>query len=120
MWNEGLKLISYCPLCEARYNPMEARLLGKEGDTHLLHVTCRKCHNAILAMVLVNRVGSSSVGLVTDLTVDDVMRFQQHRAVTIDDVIDTHDFLEGDRWKGLIRPVKKARVRAKAAKPRKS
>jgi hypothetical protein len=119
-WNEGLKLVSYCPVCETRYNAMEARHMGQDGDTHLLHVTCRKCGNAILAMVLLNRVGASSVGLITDLTSDDVMRFRSSGSVSIDDVIEMHSFAEKEGWKALLRTARKPRVRAKAVKPRKT
>lgn len=73
---------------------MEANLLGEEGETRLLHVQCRKCHHSILALVLVNQVGASSVGLLTDLTYEDVVKFRGNRAVTINDVIDVHRALE--------------------------
>ena len=93
-WSEGLRLVSFCPVCETRYNPMQAQILGKDGETHLLHVQCKKCRNSILALVLVSQVGASSVGLLTDLTYDDVVRFKMNREVTIDDVIDIHEFFE--------------------------
>jgi len=110
---EHLKLVAYCPLCETRSNPVDARLLGTDGDTQLMHVTCRKCGSACLSLVLVSRVGASSVGLVTDLTYDDVMRFRRAQTVGIDDVIETHAFLEGDAWKQFARAIKKPRIRAK-------
>ena len=96
LWNESLKLVSYCPVCEARYNSIEARILGKNGETHLLHIVCRKCCNSILSLVLVNQVGASSVGLMTDLTFDDVMKFRTGSSVSIDDVIEAHALFEGD------------------------
>ncbi len=98
LWRDGLKIASYCPLCETRYNPMEAQVVGEEGDTHLLHVRCRKCANSILALVLVNHVGVSSVGLVTDLTFDDVLRLREHRRLSADDVLRTHQWLASPGW----------------------
>ena len=73
---------------------MEARVLGEEGETHLLHVRCRSCSNAMLALVLVTKAGVSSVGLVTDLSYDDVVRFQSSPKVSVDDVLDLHKMLE--------------------------
>ncbi len=93
LWNERLKLVSYCPLCETRSRPSEARLVGEDGETHLLHVTCRKCQGSVLALVFVNRVGASSVGVVTDLLYEDVIRFGQTRAVSVDDVLEMHELL---------------------------
>ena len=98
LWNEGLKLVSFCPVCETRYNPMEARLLGERGDTHLLHVQCRKCQHSILALVLVNQVGASSVGLLTDLSYEDVLRVKVERPISVDDVIAVHEMLETPHW----------------------
>lgn len=101
-WSEGLRLVSYCPVCETRYNPMHARILSQDGETQLLHVQCRKCRNSILALVLVNQVGASSVGLLTDLSYEDVVQFKTNSAVTIDDVIDTHEFLERNDWSRFL------------------
>ncbi|MBI4437567.1 hypothetical protein HY631_01310 [Candidatus Uhrbacteria bacterium] len=102
LWNEGLKLVSFCPVCETRYNPMEARALSGAGETQLLHVQCRKCQNSILALVHVNQTGASSVGLLTDLGFDDVVRFRAQRVVSIDDVIEAHQFLEEAHWEEAL------------------
>ncbi len=92
-FDEGVKLISYCPLCESSYNPREARVLGEKEDSHLLHIQCGNCANAIIALVLISSVGVSSVGLVTDLGYDEVNRFKEAPAVSTDDVIETHHLL---------------------------
>lgn len=83
---------------------MHARVIGEDGETHLLHVTCRKCQNSVLAVVLTNPSGVSSVGLITDLSFEDVHRFQKAPRVTIDDVIDAHDFVEGQAWEKWYQP----------------
>jgi len=94
-------------MCDTRYNPMHARLLGEEDDTHLMHVTCKKCQNSILAVVVTSQGNASSIGLVTDLSYEDVMRVGPASAVTVDDVIDVHEFLESGAWKTLHVPKKK-------------
>jgi predicted Zn finger-like uncharacterized protein len=115
-WDEGIKLVSFCPVCETRYNPISARVLGRQGETHLLHVKCGKCQNSIIALVIVNQIGASSVGLITDLAYDDVMRFRSATAITVDDVIGAHDLLGELKWEdsfgnrlrsGLSRSVRK-------------
>ena len=73
---------------------MEARVLGEEGEAHLLHVRCRTCSNAVLALVLVTHAGVSSVGLVTDLSYDDVVKFRHGERVNLDQVIGIHEALE--------------------------
>ena len=101
-WNEELKLVSFCPVCETRYNPMEARMLGKQADAHLLYIQCRKCEHSILALVLVNQVGASSIGLLTDLAYDDILRFRSNQKVTVDDVIATHTLFESNYWEKTL------------------
>lgn len=92
-WREGLRLISYCPLCQSEFRPVESKLLGERGEKHLVHVRCGKCRNALLALVLVSKAGVSSVGLLTDLTHDDVIKFQQSLSVSLDDVLAVHQGL---------------------------
>lgn len=93
---ETTRFLSVCPLCEATFNPMEARVLGEENESHLLHIQCRKCLNALLALVFISPMGMSSVGLVTDLSFDDALKFKEDAGVTADDVLDTHTLLQDD------------------------
>lgn len=95
-FDEGVKLISYCPLCEMSYNPQEARVLGEKDDSHLLHIQCGNCSNAIIALVLISSVGVSSVGMVTDLAFDEVDRFKHAPSVSTDDVIEMHHLLSNE------------------------
>src|SRR3989338_3029118 len=95
-FDQGVKLISYCPLCEQSYNPQEARVLGEKEDSHLLHIQCGRCSNAIIALVLISPVGVSSVGLVTDLGFNEVHFFKEARPISTDDVIETHHLLQNE------------------------
>ncbi len=89
-WDDGLKLISFCPLCETHYHPREALLVHERDNSHLLHITCRKCEHSIIALVLVSNAGVSSVGLVTDLSYHDVLKFREADSISIDDVLSVH------------------------------
>ncbi len=112
--HDSLRLVSYCPLCEARYAHGNARLLAEEGETRLIHVTCKKCGGATLSLVLENPSGGSSVGMVTDLTHDDVMRLHRSRKVSTDDVIDAHKALGNALSDLFSAPVRARRTRAKS------
>lgn len=87
---EGLRLISYCPLCHTNFNPFKIKILEEKGDSHLLHTECQCCHSSVVILVLASELGVSSVGLVTDLTGDEVMKFKNSSEVTSDDVIEIH------------------------------
>ncbi len=86
--------MSRCPICHTAYDQIEARILGEDADTRLIHLTCHECSNALLALVLVTPAGISSVGLLTDLSYDDVLRFGQSSVITTNDVILAHQELK--------------------------
>lgn len=90
---DSLRLISYCPLCEVSYNPLRARVLEERDDAHLVHIQCANCGSSIVALILNSTLGITSVGLVTDLTGDDVLRFKDEGHVTTNEVISFHNFL---------------------------
>lgn len=95
-YDEGVKLVSYCPLCGSSYTPLETKVLGEKDDSHLLHIRCGNCSNAIIALIMMSSVGVSSVGLVTDLAHDEVDRFKSEPHISTDDVIDTHHLLQSE------------------------
>lgn len=91
-----MQLIPACPLCETAYNPMEARIVGEREDSHLVHIQCKKCLNALLTLVSISPVGMQSVGVITDLTLDDAVRFRESDEVGLDDAIGAHTMLHED------------------------
>lgn len=91
---EHLRVISSCPICNARYHAAELRILEERNDAQLVFLRCRRCQSSVLAVVLSNQLGVSSVGLVTDLSGDDVMKFRRHPVVSCDDVLSVHEALQ--------------------------
>lgn len=87
---DGATLLAACPLCDARYDPHRARVLGKSGAERLLHVACGGCGNAMLALVQVTPSGVSSVGIITDLSYEDAQRFRAAGPVAADHVLAAH------------------------------
>lgn len=101
---EGLRLISYCPLCNTHYNPLSAKILEEREDAHLIHTECRKCGSSILALVFTGAVGISSVNLVTDLTGEEVLKFRRTEVVQTDDVLAVHCALQ-DSGRNILRDI---------------
>lgn len=102
--SEGLRLISYCPICNTHYNPLTAQILEERDDAHLIHIECRKCGSSIVGLVLTGGLGVSSVSLVTDLTGAEVLRFRRSESIDSDDVLAAHEVLfqsESDFLTGL-------------------
>ncbi len=90
------KLLAHCPLCHTVYSASEIRLLGEKGTTRLFHCTCNSCGQSVLAIVLENFGNVSSLGLVTDLELQDALRFRNAVAVNLDECIAMHRLLQTD------------------------
>ena len=78
---DNLKLISYCPLCNTHYNPSEAKILEQREGAHLIHIECGNCRSSIVADVITGGIGIRSVGLVTDLANEGVLRFSSQKFI---------------------------------------
>lgn len=98
----NLRLVSYCPQCHSHYNPLTARILVERDDAHLVHVECTGCGSFILALITNSVFGMSSVGVPTDMTSDDVMKFKEGEEVHEDDVLDFYEWIEYD---GTLREI---------------
>lgn len=89
-------MLAHCPLCQTAYHAAAVRLLGEKGTTRLFHCTCERCGHAVLAVVLETSGSVSSMGLVTDMEVQDAIRFQGLPPVSSDDCIAIHRALESE------------------------
>lgn len=97
LFNDNPTLITHCPVCNLRYDPIEARILEEGDNAHLVFIKCRDCASAVLAVIVSNNMGISSIGLITDLSAEDVIRFKQRGKISVDDVIEVHQFLSKDK-----------------------
>ena len=90
------RLLAHCPLCHAAYLPAEIRLIGEKGSSRLFHCNCTACGYAVLAVILETPGSVSSVGLVTDLEIQDALRFKDATPITADECLNLHHALEQD------------------------
>ncbi len=91
---ESLKMVSSCPICNTRYNSAKIKVLEERSNAHLIYIKCCRCQGSVLALVLANQAGVSSIGIVTDLSSEDVVKFKEQEVVSVNDVIDIHQFLK--------------------------
>lgn len=99
---EGLKLISHCPLCHKAYNPIKAKVLEERDGAHLLYIKCQDCHCAVLALVMASAMGMSSIGLITDLQSHEVGRLERLGPITDRDILDCYQLLGSGRFLSLV------------------
>lgn len=89
-----VKFIGRCPICSAEYKQEAARFFAEQDSSRLLHITCEECQSHFIAMVVIAGQGISSVGMITDLNYEDTLRLYRQPAVTLDEVINYHEFLK--------------------------
>ena len=90
------RLIADCPLCNVSFFPQEVTVIGEDNRTQLLHATCNQCSSSVVILLLLGDTGLGSVGLVTDLTREDVAHFQRGNLIGVDDVLGLHQALQND------------------------
>lgn len=94
--NGNLRWASACPLCGAEYSPEEARIVSEKESAFLVHTNCKKCGSSVVATLIANHSGVSSVGLVTDLTYEDVIKFKDSDVVSTDDLLDAYNIFKDE------------------------
>ena len=87
-------VIKVCPSCQTAYYPWQTQILEERQDAHLVFVECHKCGSGQVALIVSSALGVSTVGLVTDLTSTDVLKFMDNTYVEVDDVLDIHQQLD--------------------------
>ncbi len=91
---DQIKLMKTCPLCKNEYTREAVELVEEGTGTNLVHLTCLFCHNAMLALIVVSKMGMSSVGMLTDLNAPDAKRLYRKNALGEESVLDFHDYLK--------------------------
>lgn len=90
-----LRVLTACPFCNTSYSIRAARVLAQKDDGHVVHIECRNCGGSIVALILAGGIGVQSVGVVTDLTREEVEKYSRQSAVKGDDVLAMHELMNG-------------------------
>lgn len=64
--------------------------------TRVFHCACLRCKHAVLAVILETPGAVSTVGMVTDLELQDALRFKDMAPISADEVLRLHVELEAD------------------------
>ncbi|HPV70360.1 MAG TPA: hypothetical protein PKY08_00425 [Candidatus Magasanikbacteria bacterium] len=86
-FDEGIKIISFCPLCQAKQEKMSVNILEKNETARLIHLVCQNCQAAVLALVTISPAGLNSLGMITDLSAGEVLKFKDNGPLEADDVL---------------------------------
>ena len=87
-------VLAHCPVCHVLYPLERVQMLHEHGASRVFHCSCASCGNAIMAVVMETESGVSSMGMVTDLEVQDAVRFYDVLPISADDCVVFHRSLE--------------------------
>lgn len=90
---DGLKMVSHCPVCHYGNSAVEAKVLEESSHAHLIYIKCKRCHSAVLALFSSSNTGVSSVGVITDFDSYEVAKFKDLSPVNSDDVLLIYEHL---------------------------
>ena len=85
-----------CPICGHKYSKDGTRIIESEQDQVfgeayvLIHSDCQECKSSIVFSVEIKGPEIFSVGMVTDLTQTDTVKFRKLNAIASSDVINIH------------------------------
>ena len=88
--------VSRCPHCDAEYNSDQVETVDQKDNVITVYLNCPQCKSSIIAAVLLSGMGLVSLGLVTDMTKEDVKRFKKSRDISSDDILILHQTLKED------------------------
>ena len=90
----SLKLLAECPVCKRKHFPAEIKVIEEREENHVLHIKCKVCGSCVLVQVSINEQGMNMMGLLTDLSSDEVKSFSEKAPISADEVIALHENLE--------------------------
>lgn len=90
---DNLESLVKCPICKKKYGQTKALVLEEETNKTTLHITCESCKISSLVFVSSGKVGVVSVGMLTDITREEAKSLYKGEAVSADNVIEIHEYL---------------------------
>ncbi len=102
--NNLLRLNVRCPICGNPYDLQKLRILGERDQQLLTFIDCGSCNTALISILSMSPNGMIAQGLITDLTVDEVVNWETLDRVTTDDVLAMHEMLEGEDHHVFTKP----------------
>ena len=98
---QWLAYILKCPVCGQNYNVDQTKIIDSGAElpaasrSLLVHTDCERCKSSVVFSIAIDGPEIFSIGMVTDLTSSDTNKFKNQRPITSDEVLATHEFLQG-------------------------
>lgn len=94
---DNMQLVTRCPFCSAEYDLDGAQVIGEENDATMVYIACSECESSIIAIVAMSGLGIVSLGLVTDMTIEDTKKFIKEKQVSSDEFLAIYEMLHANQ-----------------------
>ena len=81
------KNMDHCPVCSTSYHLSAIFLIENRKESRLFHATCSECAHAMMALVVDSQVGTSSVGMITELSATELVNVRSKEALSDNDLL---------------------------------
>jgi len=89
------KYLGSCPSCETGFGSRNASVIKKKPDMSHIYAQCPNCKSSVSVFVFRSRIGFvTTVGILTDMQKEDILRLKRVRPISADDVLELHKILE--------------------------
>lgn len=85
-----------CAVCNSSLDPGKIVVIDEKEKKTTLHSTCSKCNSAAIIFLSNNQNGVVSLGMATDLDVEEAKEKIGKEAISADEIIDLHQFVLGE------------------------
>lgn len=92
-----LKSMRVCPHCQTEYRTESVTPLIDETDMAVSHVLCANCQMAMLSLCVVTPMGTSTFGMITDLSSKESLRHLRRVPISEDDLLRWHSQIIHER-----------------------
>ncbi|TAN33244.1 hypothetical protein EPN28_02835 [Patescibacteria group bacterium] len=92
-WEQSAKMLGTCTVCGRAYGSGKMKILKNEKKSRLLHATCAFCNSHFMAMLMKMGGGMSTIGMVTDLSLNDSRRLLDKAPITVNEAIEGYKYI---------------------------
>jgi hypothetical protein len=98
------KLLQKCPVCGENYNHLKVKLLEANDSYILSYFKCQKCESGVAMKAIFMPTGMIGQAVLTDLEVDEIMKFKNKESITSSDVLYMYDVIKSE--KDILKEIK--------------
>lgn len=91
------KYVGSCSVCSTAFEARNAHILVRKPDMSHVYAQCFKCKSSAIVYVLKSGTGFiTTIGMLTDMTKEDIEKFKKMKPISADDVLELHRALEAN------------------------